>query len=175
MRSFFVLIFICFISCNKSKTTNTLNVDTKQNWNLIFNDNCTQDWTKNWTLDGLIATVENSEKGMHFKAGSEAYNDSHHAVLWTKNSYRGDVKIEFDYIKTDDENRFVNILYIQATGDGEGVHKKDISKWKKKREVPAMREYFENMNLFHISFAAFGNKGDGFYYVRSRRYPKAKG
>ena len=31
------------------------------------------------------------------------------------------------------------------------------------------------MNVFHISYAAFGNKGDGFYYVRSRRYPKAKG
>ena len=79
---------------------------------------------------------------MHFKADPEAYNDSHHAVLWTKNSYSGDVKIEFDYIKTDDENRFVNILYIQATEDGERVHKKDILKWEKKREVPAMREYF---------------------------------
>jgi len=176
MRTFFyfVLTFICLHS-KTDKTIYSSNVDIKQNWTLVFNDKCTQDWTKNWTLDGLIATVENSKEGMHFKAGSEAYNDAHHAVLWTKDSYSGDVKIEFDYIKTDDENRFVNILFIQATGDEEGVHEKDISKWKKKREIPAMREYFENMNTFHISYAAFGNKGDGFYYVRSRRYPIAQG
>ncbi|GGD04743.1 DUF1961 family protein [Hyunsoonleella pacifica] len=172
MRSFFVLIFICFTACKTSKTTHSLNKRNTPDWSLVFNDSCTQDWTKNWTLDGLIATVENSKKGMHFKAGSEAYNDAHHAVLWTKKSYSGDVKIEFDYTKTDDENRFVNILYIQATGDKEGIHEKDISKWNKKREVPAMRKYFENMNVFHISYAAFGNKGDGFYYVRARRYPK---
>ena len=30
------------------------------------------------------------------------------------------------------------------------------------------------MNLLHISYAAFGNEGAGFYYVRSRRYPKPK-
>jgi len=170
----FVLPFICLHS-KTDKTIYSSNVAIKQNWTLVFNDNCTQDWTKSWTLDGLIATVENSKEGMHFKAGLEAFNDAHHAVLWTKDSYSGDVKIEFDYIKTDDENRFVNILFIQATGDEEGVHEKDISKWKKKREIPAMREYFENMNTFHISYAAFGNKGDGFYYVRARRYPIAQG
>lgn len=171
---FFVLTFIC-LCANTDKIISSKNADVKQDWALVFNDNCTQDWTKSWTLDGLIATVEHSKEGMHFKAGSEAYNDAHHAVLWTKDSYSGDVKIEFDYIKTDDENRFVNILFIQATGDEEGVHEKDISKWKKKREIPAMRAYFENMNTFHISYAAFGNKGDDFYYVRSRRYPIAKG
>ncbi|MBC3758722.1 DUF1961 family protein [Hyunsoonleella sp. SJ7] len=171
----FLIVTSFLFSCKKDKTANFTKINKDQHWTLVFDDDCTKDWTKNWTLDGLIATVENSKDGMHFKAGSEAYNDAHHAVLWTKDAYSGDVKIEFDYIKTDDENRFVNILYIQATGDGEGVHEKDISKWKKKREVPAMREYFENMNTFHISFSAFGNKGDGFYYVRARRYPKAKG
>ncbi|WP_248722505.1 DUF1961 family protein [Seonamhaeicola sp. ML3] len=172
----FLLVFLVLVvSCKTNKPLKEKNSDTQDDWKLAFQDDCTKDWTKQWTLDGLIATVENTKEGMHFKAGPEAYNDAHHAVLWTKNSYTGDVKIEFDYIKTDDENRFVNILYIQATGDEEGVHEKDISKWKKKREVPAMRQYFENMNVFHISYAAFGNKGDGFYYVRSRRYPKAKG
>ena len=41
-------------------------------------------------------------------------------------------------------------------------------------EIPAMRMYFENMNLLHISFAAFENDGKGLYYVRARRYPKSK-
>lgn len=176
MRIFFVFIVIAIflLSCKSNKNSIVDNEKKSNEWKLVFNDNCTQDWTKNWTLDGLIATVENSKEGMHFKAGPEAYNDAHHAVLWTKNSYIGDVKIEFDYTKTDDENRFVNILYIQATGDEEGVYEADISKWKNLREVPKMKLYFENMNVFHVSYAAFGNDGDGFYYVRSRRYPKSK-
>ncbi|MFC6859933.1 hypothetical protein [Zunongwangia atlantica] len=113
-----------------------------------------------------------SGKGARGSGGNSEWNDAHHAVLWTKDSFSGDVKIEFDYTKTDHENRFVNILYIQATGHGKGVHERDISEWKKKREVPAMREYFENMNVFLISYAAFGNSGDGTHYIRARRYPK---
>lgn len=141
-------------------------------WDLLFKDKCSKDWTQNWTLDGLYAIVENSKKGMYFSAGPEERNDAHHAVLWTKESFSGDIKIEFDYTRMDNENRWVNILYIQATGDGEGDFEADISKWSMFREVPAMKTYFENMNALHISYAAFGNEGDGTYYVRARRYPK---
>jgi hypothetical protein len=141
-------------------------------WNLVFKDNCKNDWTKNWFLDGLKATVENTKKGMRFSAGPEVLNDAHHAVLWTKASFTGDIKIEYDYTRTDTENRWVNILYIQATGNGEAEYVSDISKWNKLREIPAMKTYFENMNALHISYAAFGNEGDGTYYVRARRYPK---
>jgi hypothetical protein len=148
------------------------NLRDSKSWNLAFQDDCTNDWTENWSLDGLIATVENTLEGMHFKAGPEYKNDAHHAVLWTKASFFGDIKIEYDYIKTDEEARCVNILYIQATGDGEGVHEADISKWKALREVPAMRTYFENMNTLHISYSAFGNQENSFHYVRARRYPK---
>lgn len=41
-----------------------------------------------------------------------------HCVLWTKESFAGDVKIEFDYWRLDTIQRWVNILYIQATGTG---------------------------------------------------------
>lgn len=160
-------LVVFFIVCNY------INGRAQSNqWNLVFEDECTSNWAKHWTLDGLIATVENSQDGMHFKAGPEYKNDAHHAVLWTKESFSGDIKIEYDYTKTDDEARCVNILYIQATGDEEGVYEKDISKWATLREVPAMKIYFENMNTFHISYSAFDNKGDGLHYVRARRYPK---
>ncbi|GAA4945662.1 hypothetical protein GCM10023314_18580 [Algibacter agarivorans] len=141
-------------------------------WKHAFNDNGIKDWTEQWTLDGLIATVENSKEGMHFKAGPEYKNDAHHAVLWTKQSFTGDIKIEYDYTRTDNATKYVNILYIQATGDEEGVYEKDIFKWSKLREVPAMRTYFENMNVFHISYSAFGNSENSFHYVRARKYPK---
>jgi len=154
-----------------SKEYSTLNKE--ENWTLTFKDKCTTDWQQNWTLDGLIATVENSKKGMHLSAGPENKNDAHHTVLWTKQSFKGDVKIEYDYTRTDVENRLVNILYVQATGVGEAPYVKDISKWKELREVPTMRKYFDNMNTLHISYAAFIKGSDSSGYVRARRYPAA--
>lgn len=167
------ILFLCTsIVYGQNEEIGFENLKNSKHWHLVFKDKCTKDWTKNWTLDGLIATVKNTKKGMHFTAGPDVLNDAHHGVLWTKASYAGDIKIEYDYTRTDNENRWVNILYIQATGDGEGDFVTDISKWRKFREVPAMKSYFENMNALHISYAAFGNSGDGTYYVRSRRYPK---
>tara|TARA_R110002096_G_scaffold9533_1_gene37536 strand:- start:26424 stop:27206 length:783 start_codon:yes stop_codon:yes gene_type:complete len=168
----FLIIFICVTSCAQSEVTKFEKVYKNDNWNLVFEDNCTKDWTKHWTLDGLIATVENSKKGMHFTSGPEYKNDAHHGVLWTKESFTGDVKIEYDYTRTDHATKCVNILYIQATGDEAGVYEKDISKWSALREIPAMKTYFENMNTFHISYSAFGNQENSFHYVRARRYPK---
>lgn len=167
-----IILFNCIISFAQSEVTNFEKINQNKKWKLAFQDDCTKDWTKQWVLDGLIATVENSKEGMHFKAGLEFNNDAHHAVLWTKKSFTGDIKIEYDYTKTDNEARGVNILYIQATGDEEGVYEKDIFIWNKMREVPAMKTYFENMNTFHISYSAFGNSEDSFHYVRARRYPK---
>jgi hypothetical protein len=145
----------------------------KADWNLIFEDDCTGDWSANWVLDGLIATVENSDEGMHFKAGPEPKNDAHHAVLWTKPSFSGNIKIEYDYTKTDSGNSFVNILYIQATGVGEAPYVKDIFEWKAIREVPTMRKYFDNMNALHISYSVLSNTVDSTGYIRARRYPAA--
>lgn len=168
----FLIIFSSLISCAQSDQSNFEDINNNINWSLTFEDDCTKDWTEQWTLDGLVASVFNSNEGMHLKAGPEYKNDAHHAVLWTNKSFSGDIKIEYDFTKTDDEAMCVNILYIQATGNEEGVYEKDIFKWSKLREVPAMRTYFNNMNTFHISYAAFGNYEDSFHYVRARRYPK---
>jgi hypothetical protein len=148
-------------------------LNSSDGWNLVFKDKSTKDWTKNWTLDGLFATVSNSKNGMYFSAGPAFKNDAHHAVMWTKESFSGDIKIEYDFTRTDKETSCVNILYIQATGDEEGPYVKDISTWSKMREVPAMKTYFQNMNALHISYAAFENAAsDTSFYVRARRYPK---
>lgn len=140
-------------------------------WQLKMSDDCTDNWKSNWFLDGEIAKVENSEKGMHLQAGPEFGNDAHHMVLWTKQSFQGDVKIEFEYARTDNETRAVNILYIQATGKEDGEFVKDISHWNHLRTVPSMRTYFNNMKTLHISFAAFPNNEETQDYIRVRRYP----
>jgi hypothetical protein len=143
----------------------------QENWQEAFADSCTGDWTNNWFLDGEVASVTNNKNGMQLTAGPQFANDGHHMVLWTKESFKGDVKIEFDYTRLDFEIRGVNILYIQATGSGDEPFKKDISAWNTLREVPAMRMYFDNMNTYHISYAAFSNKEDDQkQYIRARRY-----
>lgn len=168
---FALLLFSCRTNLTE-KPSGKDGSDKRTSWTLALEDSGTDNWQQHWTLDGLVGTVSNTEAGMHFTAGPQFKNDAHHAVLWTKESFSGDIKIEYDYIRTDSQQRCVNILYLQATGDGQGEFVTDISAWSEFREVPAMRTYFENMNALHISYAAFGNDDDGFYYVRARRYPK---
>ncbi|MFC2116860.1 pectate lyase, partial [Bacteroidota bacterium] len=136
-------------------------------WDTVFSDDCKGDWSAKWSLDGKIGYVENSAEGMAFHAGPEIKNDAHHAVLWTRESFSGDLRIDYDYTRIDERDLQVNIIYIEATGSGEGEYSKEIFDWNSLREVPSMRTYFNNMNTLHISYAALSEEGD---YIRARRY-----
>ena len=138
-------------------------------WTLKFEDDGKGAWQEKWFLDGKKATITYSERGMHFQAGPEQGNDAHHAVLWTKKSFEGNLKIEYEFTKTDTMERNVNILYVQATGKRTEPFHKDISIWNDLRVVPKMSTYFNNMNTLHISYAAISPNGNK--YVRARRYP----
>ncbi|MFW6270862.1 MAG: hypothetical protein ACOC4G_12380 [Bacillota bacterium] len=81
---------------------------------------------------------------------------------------RGDLKIEYNYTKLDEFVKAVNIIYIQATGSGEGPYKEDIMDWAHLREVPSMNKYYDNMHTYHISYAAA--PGTDREYIRARRY-----
>ena len=144
------------------------------NWQEVFADDGTGSWKEKWFLDGEVGTVTNTPEGMTLTAGPESKNDAHHMVLWTKQEFAGDLKIEYDYTRTDEASQFVTILYIQATGSGKGKYAKDITKWNELRKVPAMSTYYDNMNTYHLSYAvAPGNKDS---YIRARRYlPHAQG
>ncbi|MDE0768507.1 MAG: DUF1961 family protein [Opitutaceae bacterium] len=145
-------------------------------WEEVFSDSGTGDWKENWFLDGEIGSVVTGPEGMALTAGPEFKNDAHHMVLWTKESFEGDVKIEYDYTRLDSRPNCVTILYIQATGSGENPYMTDISEWNELRRVPSMKTYFNNMNTYHISYAAFPNNGDATQYIRARRYmPNATG
>lgn len=148
-------------------------LNTSTDWNLQFSDPCTDNWQDNWFLDGLIAKVEHTENGMNLIAGPVNREDAHHSVLWTKESFEGDIKIEYNYTRTDSQVVNVNILFIQATGIGTEGFDKDISKWNTYREVPTMSKYWRNMNLIHVSYAAFPmvNEDPENDYIRVRRYP----
>ncbi|MGQ1891071.1 DUF1961 family protein [Thermophagus sp. OGC60D27] len=139
---------------------------------LLFSDPGTVNWQINWMLDGQRAKVINSNEGMELVAGNEFGNDTCHAVLWTKQSFSGNICIEYDYTRTDTATRCVNILYFHATGKGDKEYPADISLWNDQRRVPHMRTYFNNMHTYHISYAAFAAKefSGNNDYVRFRRY-----
>lgn len=130
-------------------------------------------WQEKWFLDGEIAAISNEAQGMHVHAGPRWKDDAHHMVLWTKQEFAGDLKIEYDFTRTDMEDiGSVILIYIQATGDGSKEFPEDITKWNEHRAVPGMGKYFRNMNLYHISYSTGSPfiEGNGTDYVRARRY-----
>lgn len=167
------LVIFFFVSCASEQKSDFEELSNSSDWSLEFEDPCTENWASNWFLDGLVAKVEQSDKGMNLIAGPVNENDAHHTVLWTKQSFAGNIKIEYNYTRTDDQVVNVHILYIQATGIGKDGFDADISKWNKFREVPAMSKYFNYMNALHISYAAFDlvNDDPEADYIRIRQYP----
>lgn len=66
-------------------------------WKEVFRDPCTENWRDRWTLDGLKATVTNSEKGMDFNAGPVRRENASHAVMWTKEMHFEKSMIDYGY------------------------------------------------------------------------------
>jgi len=168
-----VLVLLLNLSCSKKEKSEFDKLNELSEWELKFSDPCKENWQDNWFLDGEIAKVEYNKYGMDLIAGPINRNNAHHSVLWTKQSFEGDIKIEYDYTRTDSAVVNVNILFIQATGNGKGIFDKDISKWNDYRKVPTMSKYYNNMNTIHISYAAFPmvNEDPENDYLRVRRYP----
>ena len=168
-----LFLFSAFISAQNKEQKEFEMLKNSKNWELSFEDSCKQNWTSHWFLDGLRADIKNSENGMLYSAGTVNRDDACHAVLWTKKSFSGTVKIEYDYTRTDARVVWVNILYILATGVDLEHYDKDITKWNALRIIPSMRNYFKNMNAYQISYAAFkGNNEDPEAdYIRLRQYP----
>ncbi len=148
-----------------------------KSWQLVFDDCCTADWTEQWFMDGQKSTLAHTADGMTLAAGPVHKENASHTVLWTKQSFEGPLRIEYDFTRRD-SNTYpdnVNILYVLAQGSGTGAYAKDISLWSDLRQVPAMRTYFNNMQTYHISYAVnYIPYSDD--YVRARRYaPEAGG
>ncbi|WP_146209350.1 hypothetical protein [Coraliomargarita sinensis] len=135
---------------------------------LLFEDSMTKDWRDHWFLDGKEATLEHRDGGLYFAAGTVTKQDdpvayhAHHAVLWTRQVFEGDIKISYELTRIDDSDYGTTLLYVQAQGIGEGRYQKDLTKWNDFREIPAMDKYFKYMDLISLSFRE---------NLRCKRYP----
>jgi hypothetical protein len=135
---------------------------------VLFEDSMKNDWKKNWFLDGEKATLEHRADGLYFSGGTVTKSEdlenyhAHHAVLWTKQVFEGDLRISYQMTRIDSSNYGTTLLYVQAQGVGIEPYKQDISLWNELRKIPAMNLYFENMDLISISFRE---------NLRCKRYP----
>lgn len=135
---------------------------------ILFEDSMRDNWQDNWFLDGEKAIVIHNCDGLFFSGGSVTKSEdpenyhAHHAVLWTKQVFEGDLRITYEMTRIDSSNYGTTLLYIQAQGIGTEPYVKDITKWSKLREIPAMNLYFENMDLISLSFRE---------NLRCKRYP----
>ena len=172
-----ILFFSTFMRGQNTDSDEFETLNQSKQWQLQFNDPCTKDWQSKWFLDGLHAEIKNTKEGMLFSGGNVEGDDAYNAVLWTKDSFKGDLKIEYSYTKTDTKTIWATILYIQATGIGIAPYAEDITQWNKLREIPAMKTYYNNMKALHISYASYDNKNTDIKndYIRVRKYPVLAG
>lgn len=145
--------------------------DPPESETVLFEDSMTADWRENWFLDGEKAVLEHCDDGLMFHAPdsgltSETKNrfrdkfDSHHAVLWSKEEFEGDIRIRYEWHPL--ETGWANLVYIQAQGIGAGPYAEDISQWRDLRKVASMDKYFNYMNLLSLSLRR---------EIRCKRYP----
>lgn len=154
-----IFLFLASTSGDANDDATLFEAIRTQPGSVVFSDPCSGDWRDQWFLDGEKARVSNADDTMKIDT-AEGY-----AVLWTKESFEGDLRIEYDFKRADENPSGVNIIYIQATGDGQNGCSEDIAQWADRRTTAAMSDYFLNMHTYHISYAT--DKDD---YLRGRRY-----
>jgi len=136
---------------------------------VLFEDPMTENWQENWFVDGKRALLEHRDRGLAFvttasevdKQVDRAAFDAQHAVLWTRQTFDGDIRISYSYTKLP-ECSWQKLIYVQAQGIGQEPYVEDIHAWRDLREVAVMSQYFNTMNLVALSLRD---------EVRCKRYP----
>jgi hypothetical protein len=135
---------------------------------ILFEDSMMDNWQEKWFLDGQKAILIHNCDGLFFSGGSVTKSEdpenyhAHHAVLWTRQVFEGDLLIHYEMTRIDTSDYGNTLLYIQAQGIGSEPYVEDIARWNELREIPAMSQYFEKMDLISLSFRN---------NLRCKRYP----
>jgi len=103
-------------SSGENQTNHTANPDDSKPDDVLFEDAMLNDWQEIWCLDGERAVLGHTLEGLWFFSTPSMVNkrvdrekfDSHHAVLWTKQEFEGDIRITYEFAK-----RGTSLLYIQ--------------------------------------------------------------
>ena len=136
---------------------------------ILFEDPMTADWQDHWFLDGQNAVLQHRDGGLDFittasevdKRVDRAAFDAQHAVLWTRQEFKGDIRITYTFTKLPDCS-WQKLIYVQARGIGTPPYVEDIHAWRDQREVARMDKYFNYMDLIGLSLRD---------QIRCKRYP----
>jgi len=140
-------------------------------WITAFEDGLTDGFGPEWLVDGRLATFTPTPAGTEVVCAPTVGDDSAHTVLWARERFAGPLKVEWSFTRLDDSPaESVCIVYLHASGSGDGPYAADITQWSELRRVPAMKAYFDRMNAYHISYAVTSPATEGGDYVRARRY-----
>jgi len=156
-------------SSGKNDTTQEDQGVAKADKKVLFEDPMTGNWQKNWFLDGKNAVLEHRDGGLAFlttaskvdKREDRAAFDARHAVLWTRQEFKGDIRISYTFTKLPGCS-WQKLIYVQARGIGEKPYVEDIYAWRDLRAVARMDKYFNCMNLIGLSLRD---------QIRCKRYP----
>jgi hypothetical protein len=119
--------------------------DTGDDWELIYENATGQGWSELWVQDGP-STVRAEQGGLLFHADARQ-----HDVLWFRPVIEGDLRIEYDFLPYESPGGTA-ILFIQATGDGQGVYEEDILAWRQERSGGEYALYKDHMNYASVSY-----------------------
>ena len=163
-----LLLLSLVSSCSPEERENSTPTSKDTTMDVLFNDPMLSNWQENWFLDGEKATLEHRDGGLFYSGGTVTKSmdpveyHAHHAVLWTKQEFEGDIRISYHWTPVDRDGPGAILLYVQAQGIGVDPYDRDISKWNEMRRIPAMDKYFKNMNLISLSIRE---------NIRCKRYP----
>ncbi|PXA03532.1 hypothetical protein DDZ13_11150 [Coraliomargarita sinensis] len=141
----------------------------KPDAHILFEDSMADNWEENWFLDGKRATLEHREGGLAFITTTSVVDkrvdrlpfDAHHAILWTRQEFEGDIRITYTYTRLPGCS-WQKLIYVQAQGIGENPYVEDIYAWRRLRDIASMDKYFKYMDLIALSLRD---------QIRCKRYP----
>jgi hypothetical protein len=107
-------------------------------WHVVLSDDGTGNWKDNWFLFGDPSRgigVTNSTEGMTLRAGDGTNPKSDHAVLWTKATFSGDLRVEYDFTVLDrystsiPSNGYCSAVLLYSRPSASAPFASDLADW----------------------------------------------
>lgn len=149
----------------------------RPNWRLAFSDNGTGRWSDDWVLFGNPEriSVTNGPDGMTFRAGDGTDANADHAILWSKRSFSGDLRVEWDYTVLDrysstiPPNGYCSALMLYSSGAGTFGLPTELLAWPQQaRQADTSGRYFhERTRGLQLNYAFVGDPRGNRFRIRA--------
>lgn len=130
-------VLVCLALGIAAVTFGNQAIPAHQNWDLVWTDSGAENWSEDWLLFGSPdrISVTNSPGGMTLRAGDGTDAKADHAILWSRRSFAGDLRVEWDYTVLDRYSSVVppggycSALLLYGHGIGSAEAPADLLAW----------------------------------------------